>query len=360
MKKTKLTSIILAFLLATAAGCSSGQAPAATTTTAAQTTTTTTAAETESDDDDVSDEDEDEYEYEDEDEDSDDDSSEYDYDDDSEDSDYNDYDNSGSGSGGFPFDASLGSAKELEGNVVVFSVFVKDNATTWNFSDLASEPVFPYIGAGLSVSAKYLTDAAAKYGKNVNFIYNWDEHPELFHCADLDFDYRNTNTEYDDLDNKVWEFIENDIDTASILQQNDAQQAIYMLYFNTPTDNNITCCSRPYYENMEYPYELCYMFMNYQNQYACPSFFAHEMLHTFGAPDLYRADETAGITQEYVDYANKINLNDIMRMNEDPATGNLLYDSIANDITDITAYYVGLTSQSDTVDEWGFGPSEHK
>ena len=84
------------------------------------------------------------------------------------------------------------------------------------------------------------------------------------------------------------------------------------------------------------------------------------MLHTFGAPDLYKADTTSGITQEYVDYAANIGLNDIMRTTYDASTGDYHYDSIVNDITDITAYYVGLTSQSDTVDEWGFGPSEHK
>ena len=33
---------------------------------------------------------------------------------------------------------------------------------------------------------------------------------------------------------------------------------------------------------------------------------------------------------------------------------------IVNEITDITAYYVGLTDQSDTVDEWGFEPNMYQ
>ena len=28
-------------------------------------------------------------------------------------------------------------------------------------------------------------------------------------------------------------------------------------------------------------------------------------------------------------------------------------------IDDLTAYYLGLTDYSETVEEWGFGPSEH-
>ena len=44
------------------------------------------------------------------------------------------------------------------------------------------------------------------------------------------------------------------------------------------------------------------------------------MLHTFGVPDLYTAADY-GITQEYVDYAANSGLNDIMRINQDPQTG---------------------------------------
>ena len=52
-------------------------------------------------------------------------------------------------------------------------------------------------------------------------------------------------------------------------------------------------------------------------------------------------------------------LNDIMGINQDPQTGELFYDSIPNEVTDITAYYAGLTDYSETVNEWGFAPSQH-
>ena len=109
---------------------------------------------------------------------------------------------------------------------------------------------------------------------------------------------------------------------------------------------------------MEYPYEICYMFMGEDGYYESPAPIAHEMLHTFGAPDLYVADEY-GITQEYVDYIAQNGLNDIMRNCYDPNTGSPVYDSVKNEITDITAYYVGLTDYSETVQEWGFEPSQH-
>ena len=108
----------------------------------------------------------------------------------------------------------------------------------------------------------------------------------------------------------------------------------------------------------EFTYEICFMFMNCEGYLECPSHFAHEMLHTFGVPDLYTAVDY-GITQEYVDYAANSGLNDIMRINDDPETGLYVYDSIPNEVTDITAYYAGLTDYSETVNEWGFAPSQH-
>ena len=42
-----------------------------------------------------------------------------------------------------------------------------------------------------------------------------------------------------------------------------------------------------------------------------------------------------------------------------PTAGGSVYDSVKNEITDITAYYVGLTDYSETVQEWGFEPSQH-
>ena len=49
-----------------------------------------------------------------------------------------------------------------------------------------------------------------------------------------------------------------------------------------------------------------------------------------------------------------------MRVDYDPDTYQYSYDSITNEITDITAYYIGLTDYSETVNEWGFEKSQHR
>ena len=63
-----------------------------------------------------------------------------------------------------------------------------------------------------------------------------------------------------------------------------------MLYLNSPGDNDQPSCTRDFYAGMPYPYEICYIQMRNRRDVSVPAIFAHEMLHTFGAPDLYWTD----------------------------------------------------------------------
>ena len=78
--------------------------------------------------------------------------------------------------------------------------------------------------------------------------------------------------------------------------------------------------------------------------------FAHEILHCFGAYDLYYASKT--IPQAYVDYCKQSNSKDIMY------TINLGKE-IRMTFTELCAYYVGLIDTCETVEIWGLGKSTH-
>ena len=275
----------------------------------------------------------------------------YDYPDD-----YQYYDESSSNNTYFPYDGSHGTAKELSGNIAIISLFVSDKTTSWDLENADSE-LYSRIYSNLNIATDYLEKNCKEYGKDVNFIYDWTEHPELFYSFSVDVDY-STLDEDSNFDYKVCDAIDANVPTASILEKVNAEQAIYMMYFNTPGTNSTTSCTRVYYEGAPRPYEVCYMLCTCMNTVDCPACFAHEILHTFGAPDLYYAG-MSNITQEYIDQIKDSGLNDIMRITSDPNTYQYVYDDITNEITDITAYYVGLTDHSDTVTEWGFAPSEH-
>ena len=258
----------------------------------------------------------------------------------------------------YPYEKNLGTAKELEGDIAIVSIFVNDASTSWDFTKTADQKLNDTIYSNLSIAVDYLEKNCRDYGKNVNFIYDWNKYPELVYEINLNADYRTIDRDYYQFDSDVFQAIENEIPTETILKDLNTSQVIYMMFFNTPMSNQVTSCTRNYYQGMIRPYEICYMLMNCNGYTDCPANFAHEILHAFGAPDLYSADDY-GITKEYVEYAKRTGLNDIMRINEDPNTGEYLYDRIANEITDITAYYAGLTDYSETVDEWGFEKSQH-
>ena len=258
----------------------------------------------------------------------------------------------------YPYEENLGTAKELEGDIAVVSIFVNDASTSWDFTKTADQKLNDTIYSNLSIAVDYLEKNCRDYGKNVNFIYDWNKYPELVYEINLNADYRTIDRDYYQFDSDAFQAIEDEIPTETILKDLNTSQVIYMMFFNTPMSNQVTSCTRNYYQGMIRPYEICYMLMNCNGYTDSPANFAHEILHAFGAPDLYTADDY-GITKEYVNYVKQIGLNDIMRINEDPNTGEYLYDRIANEITDITAYYAGLTDYSETVDEWGFEKSQH-
>lgn len=259
---------------------------------------------------------------------------------------------------GYPYDNHLGTAKELEGKIAVVSIFVNDATTGWNFESEADQQLDALIYKDLEIATDYLENVSKSYGKDVEFIYDWEQYPELAVDLDItDIDYREVDSNYNQFYNAGSNSIDQNVQTAKILSDVGADQVIYMMYFNTPETNTITSTTF-FCHDSEFTYEICFMFMNCEGYLECPSHFAHEMLHTFGVPDLYTAADY-GITQEYVDYAANSGLNDIMRINDDPETGLYVYDSIPNEVTDITAYYAGLTDYSETVNEWGFAPSQH-
>ncbi len=75
-----------------------------------------------------------------------------------------------------------------------------------------------------------------------------------------------------------------------------------------------------------------------------PSAYAHELLHAFGVPDLYY---TGGlIPQAYVDYCKETGSQDIMY------TINGDMDRITGQLTELDAYYLGLTARPAEADRW--------
>ena len=252
----------------------------------------------------------------------------------------------------------LGSGAELSGKILVVTIFTSDLKGSWDLSEKHDKDLRQTVWNDLDIATEFIEDSAADYGRYVEFIWDFEKNKDLEYEAELSIDA--FETLYSPSYTPFYETIDGLVPTDELMKKYGANGIVYFMFFDDEFQEDRRSCSRPYYGHPKYNYEVSFINMNRSFWETRPSSVAHEMLHLFGAPDLYFANShDLGITQEYVDYAAESNLNDIMRIVSDPETGVEYADRIVNKITDITAYYVGLTDYSETVDKWGFNASEH-
>ena len=63
---------------------------------------------------------------------------------------------------------------------------------------------------------------------------------------------------------------------------------------------------------MPYPYEFISLYFVDSGEINAPAIYAHEILHCFGAPDLYAPDDEYGIGDSFVSWIGENSPNDIM------------------------------------------------
>lgn len=82
-----------------------------------------------------------------------------------------------------------------------------------------------------------------------------------------------------------------------------------------------------------------------------PATYAHEILHMFGAPDLYEGSGDAYVDDALVQYVEEAYPNDIMLSTyEDDGTSN--FDAVTKELSPLTAYCLGLADTCPELDEF--------
>lgn len=237
----------------------------------------------------------------------------------------------------------FGSADRLEGKVVIISIFGNDTNSQWENTD-ADYEIEKEMKKNLKIATKWITDSVSNYGKKVEFVYDYDTNPDLYYEADFDalmVDSKNYYLERD--------FIMNEIDTEGIRKKYGTDNVVYMFFFDTAYENDVNPWTYSSSAGEFYRNESVNIFTRFKNLITPPATVAHELLHCFGAPDLYYSNDK--IPQEYVDYCVSSKSKDIMY------TVNM-GDQITSVFTDLDAYYVGYTNQCAEVDKWGLGKNE--
>ena len=246
-------------------------------------------------------------------------------------------------------DMSRGSAGSMEGKTVIVSIAASDDQYSWTVSD-EDNALLDDIDCYIGIACNYLVEQAGKYGCDSEYVYDFRSHQDLYY----EHEFSASLSDVDNLDEPVWEYIESSIDTQAILKEYQADNLIFLVLINSDFNNDVMSCTRAWYTGMPYPYELVYMF-NKDNmmQVNSPAVYAHEFLHAFGAPDLYQPDATIGLDRQGVRNVHMAVPNDIMLTCYDLDINRYVYDKVTNDITEVTAYYVGLAEATPLLDKIG-------
>lgn len=244
------------------------------------------------------------------------------------------------------YNGALGSAGSLRGTTLLISIFTNDAQTAWD--DEADREEMLLTLNRMDTAAQWLTEQAAAYGSDASFLYDWTADPDLRYDASFsELLVREDGGMYE----VQADYVRENIDTESLRQKYHADNVVYFFLFNTPYEHTPNPWSLGFLSSPDYDIEYVNLYIRFGDIFdAPPATYAHEILHAFGAPDLYYVD--TGIPQEFVDYCSQTGCNDIMfTMNAG--------ETIDNDFTPIDAYYVGIGARPAEADEWGLGPSEY-
>lgn len=284
-----------------------------------------------------------------------------DYDDSEESDDFEEDDSSDSSTSRRDFtsedDFPTGTCGKLEGKTVIMSIAANDATTSWDFDNSKDVEALTDMSRKVFIGLEWIKEQGQKYGKNIEFIYNWDDDDELFYTADLSADYSNGMSNLQDQKSFIDEKLSSYAD--KLLTKYNADNILFMIYFNEPQNTDFVCFATPFQgteRGMDLPYEtVCIDNYVYGSEQG-PATYAHEILHLFGAPDLYSADEDGsnrGMTQEFVDYCEKNHINEIMFSTYDPYKNTIPLDKVSNELTDLTAYFVGWIDSNEECEEFG-------
>ncbi len=243
---------------------------------------------------------------------------------------------------------NFGSAGYIKDKTVIVSIFAGDTTTSWDFTKNADNAEAARTLEYLKTATKWLESNVSAYNVNADFVYDWAKDSELVYSVQFYHPLVTSGGEhyYDQVD-----YINKFIDTEKLLEKYDAKNIIYMFFINTPASNqhNPWSLSKTQYNSCNT--EIINIFHRFDDKFITqPSTYAHELMHCFGAKDLYYKNDY--ITQSYVDHCRQTNSNDIMY------TVNI-GDTIENEFSVLDAYYMGLTDNCSEVATWNLKPSDY-
>lgn len=227
----------------------------------------------------------------------------------------------------------LGSAKYLEGRNLLCSLFVDTPQSTWGREEMEDTL------QNLNRAALYIEETAQEYGRETELVCDWQENEKLTGRAAVDFDIADDKDFLDQLDQEIGVWVESLVDYEAMMEEFDAEGIALLVFVNNPGTSYAIV-----YDGMDNPKESIVFFAGEP-----PAVYAHEILHLFGAHDLY---QDAEYTKEITDYLQEAYPMEIMRT-VTGRKGEIFEETIVNTVSPVTAYHLGWI---DEIEETGRFP----
>lgn len=225
-----------------------------------------------------------------------------------------------------------GSAGVLEGKSVLISIFVDDANSHW------SEKKKKETNRKLKVATSFIQTQGKRYQKEVILEADFVKHPELQYCMKTKMRLTDKEKKLNRFGEKMEAYIEKHIDVTKIREEYDTDSIGFLLFINK---SGVSSTSVHYMEDgTKHFYEMCALFSKYEKEEEGAATFAHEILHLFGARDLYMTSVTDGISSALVRHIQRKFPNDIM-FTTFTKKGKTLKYRIVNRVDRVTAYYLG-------------------
>lgn len=229
--------------------------------------------------------------------------------------------------------AWYGTVGLFDSATILYSVYLNEQGgAVWTPEEISQSR------QSLSVAADWLAEQAAVWGAEEFALY-WDD--ALMTTLTVDYRFRGED-EGDELLDQL-DALCAKLDTEA-LHEAYGTDHIGFLFFPPAAGVSYTM---PHYaeDGMWYPYEYCLLYR--EDSYSppgtpeSPAVYAHEILHLFGAPDLYEDSSDYYVTDELVDYVLTLWPDAIMYDTYNEA-GGIEYDHIGQSICPVTAFRLGL------------------
>lgn len=224
----------------------------------------------------------------------------------------------------------LGSASYLRGKNVLVSVFV--TTTESSFTGEEEKEALSKI----KTAADYIEQQAADYGVEAELIYDWEACEDLKWEETVDFPINEEKNYTRRLDKEIAKWLSEDISYEALLKEYEAQGIAVMVFVN-----NDGISYAMVYDGTDSLQESLVLFSGDYYRPGKPETavsYAHEILHVFGAHDLY---EDAEYTREVTDYIGRKYPDEIMYT----VSGSEGAEAIRNTLSPITAYHLGWVDE---------------